>query len=419
MSRYDVAVVGAGPAGIAAALAAASCGGSVLLVDEGRSAGGHLRWSIARHSGRIGGLHDARGFEIADWSASELAAAGVHFVSDAMAWGLFDGPTLGVTAAGSSHQYQAGAVIVATGSTDIVATFPGWDLPGVMTARAALRLMHLDLVLPGQHVAVAGSGTYADEVVEALSVAGLTPAAIVRDCSALVAGGDEQVGWIEYAGTRATVDCVVLALGKQPDPELAFQAGAESEFSVRDRCHVARRSRTMETSLGGIYVVGDCAGICSTSVAFTEGRVAALAAMGSTDVDRALAVLDAARREAEADGTGSESIMTDTAQQRSGPNVETSYESTRIGDETIVCRCEEIAAGSIRQALAEGYSTLNDVKRRSRAGMGACQGIYCLRTISAMLEGEAGVAVATLAPMTPRPPARMIPLHALATIEEG
>lgn len=83
-----------------------------------------------------------------------------------------------------------------------------------------------------------------------------------------------------------------------------------------------------------------------------------------------------------------------------------------------VCRCEEIAVEEVRQAIDEGALTLNDVKRRTRAGMGICQGIYCLGAVATMIHEQAGVPLEALSPMTARPPARAIPLTKLASLEE-
>lgn len=94
------------------------------------------------------------------------------------------------------------------------------------------------------------------------------------------------------------------------------------------------------------------------------------------------------------------------------------FDTTALGSSTTVCRCEEIRASEIRQAISEGATTINDVKRRTRAGMGLCQGIYCTRTIAALLADEAGIPRSEIVPMTARPPVRVIPLGALAGIEE-
>ena len=92
-------------------------------------------------------------------------------------------------------------------------------------------------------------------------------------------------------------------------------------------------------------------------------------------------------------------------------------EEAREGVGVELCRCEEISLTEVRQAIAEGARTVNDVKRRTRAGMGVCQGIYCTRSIALLLH-EAGVPLEDLAPMTARPPARLIPIDLLAGVEE-
>ena len=82
-----------------------------------------------------------------------------------------------------------------------------------------------------------------------------------------------------------------------------------------------------------------------------------------------------------------------------------------------LCRCEEIAADEVRAAIAEGARSVNDVKRRTRAGMGLCQGIYCVPAIAQLLHTDAGLPRDRIAPMTARPPVRPIPLERLADTE--
>jgi sarcosine oxidase subunit alpha len=277
MRQVQVAVVGAGPAGIAAALHAAHSGAEVLLLDEGDAPGGHLRWSIATPHGLAGG----RGFEIAATSQDDLAAAGVEVMSGAIVWGLFDDRLLGVVAGGESMQVQASAVVLATGSTDIAYPFPGWELPGVMTARAALRLMHLYRVIPGQRAVVVGQGADANDVAEALQVVGIEVAAAVPSVDGFSASGDQSVERAEFDGTLYDVDTVVMALGRQPDPELALQALCEIGFSEADGVFVPLRVASLESSIPGVFVVGDAGGICTPLEAQCEGAVAGLAASGA------------------------------------------------------------------------------------------------------------------------------------------
>ena len=83
-----------------------------------------------------------------------------------------------------------------------------------------------------------------------------------------------------------------------------------------------------------------------------------------------------------------------------------------------VCRCESVDVAAIRQAISEGAITINDVKRRTRAGMGICQGIFCTRSIGEMIHAQAGIPLVQIEPMTARPPARLMPVGQLAGLDE-
>jgi NAD(P)H-nitrite reductase large subunit len=83
-----------------------------------------------------------------------------------------------------------------------------------------------------------------------------------------------------------------------------------------------------------------------------------------------------------------------------------------------ICRCEEIEEAEILSAIAEGAQSVNDVKRRTRAGMGVCQGAYCASSIAKMLVQELGVAIEHVVPMTARPPVRLVPLASLASFDD-
>jgi sarcosine oxidase subunit alpha len=257
-----------------------------MLVDEFGVAGGWLRWSVASRPRLSDTVAGGRGFEIAANLARALSDAAIE-VTHGVAWGLFEERLVGVVADNASMQVRATSVVVATGSTDIVTPLPGWDLPGVLTARAALRCLHEWRVLPGERVLVLGAGAEADELREAFRLSDVEPE---QTDHASAVGGDGRVAWAEVAGGRVDVDCVVIAEGRQPDPELAMQTLCEIGFSELDGAWAPLRSDTLETSVSGVYVVGDAAGSCSAPEAFAEGRLAGLAAVGA-DVSEATAAL--------------------------------------------------------------------------------------------------------------------------------
>ena len=152
MKQADVVVVGGGPAGCAAALAAAGAGARVVLVDEQPDLGGHLRWRVAPTHGLEPDLDGQPGVRVAAALAERVAAAGVEVARGSVAWGFFEDNVVGVVEGETAYTLRAASVIVATGSTDRVLPFPGWTLPGVMTARAAQLFLHVHRVLPGRQI---------------------------------------------------------------------------------------------------------------------------------------------------------------------------------------------------------------------------------------------------------------------------
>lgn len=295
MRSDEIVVVGGGPAGIAAALAARQRGASVTLIDEQTDIGGYLRWTLSEQHGLPDGLSGTRGFELAELMWTQLYDAGVNVQRRSTAWGLFEDHVLGVVNPEASYQLKAEKIIIASGSTDTGVPFSGWELAGVMTARAALIAMNVHRVLPGRRVALVGDGPESSEVRESLTLAGAEVVAHIPDPSTCEAGGDGVVQWVLQGDERTRIDAVVTVCGAQPDPALALQALAQTGYSALNGVHVPLRTESLETSVPGVYVTGDAAGLCSTAEAFAEGRVAGEAAVSGDGLDEALEELRALR----------------------------------------------------------------------------------------------------------------------------
>lgn len=295
MRTDEIVVVGGGPAGVSAAATARSRGASVTLIDEQSAIGGFLRWTLAVQEGLPPEVNGQRGFELAELGWNTLYDLGVNVQLNSTAWGLFEDNVLGIVNPEGSYQLKAGKVIIASGSTDIGVPFVGWELAGVMTARAALIAMNIHRVLPGRRVALVGNGPEAAEVRESLELAGADVVAHVLDTSLLQVGGDGGVEWVSAGGEKVAADVVVTVFGSQPDAGLALQALAETGYSALSGVHVPLRRAALETTLDGVYVVGDAAGICSTAEASAEGLVAGEAAIGSDNLDTALEYLSGIR----------------------------------------------------------------------------------------------------------------------------
>ncbi len=400
MKSVSLAVIGGGPAGLSAAIAAAQAGVRVTLLDEAPSPGGQLRSRVAPVDRPDGGTVPAD--QLARELVEQATSAGAKIMSDARVWAIFPDRVLAIEHGERSWLLHADRVVVATGSIDIPVPFPGWTLPGVLTARAVQELLHVHCVLPGRRFAVVGSGLVADAIAEEVLSAGGEVVTRVEPREMIEHGsveGDMGVVALIVGDVRVAVDTVVIAAGRQPDAQLALMAGCATTFDPEHCAWAPARDGLLQTTVPGMFVAGDAVAPRDVPVAMAEGRVAGLAAAASLGdpADEALATALASLQAASA---------------RAGTPTERLPAATR----GILCRCEGVNAEAVRQAIAAGALTVNDVKRRTRSGMGLCQGTFCLPQIARLLQQEAGIE-GTLAPMTSRPPARPISLAVLAATE--
>ena len=314
MEKTDIAIVGGGPAGMAAAIEAARAGANVTVIDENARPGGQLFKQIHKFFGS--GVHHAgtRGFQIGQNLLREAEEAGVKTLLDTVVYGIFSDKRLGLMCGGHTEELVASLVILATGANENALTFPGWTLPGVMGAGATQTLINIHRVIPGQRILMVGAGNVGLIVTYQLLQAGAEVIAIIEGLSyiggygvhaskvrragvpiltshtILQAEGDEKVEraviaqvdekWEPVTGTQETldVDTICLAVGLSPLAELAWMAGCQSSYIPSLGGWVPLHDENLETSLPGVYVAGDLAGIEEASTAMEEGRLAGLAA---------------------------------------------------------------------------------------------------------------------------------------------
>ncbi|MDQ1035140.1 thioredoxin reductase [Streptomyces sp. V3I8] len=451
-----LAVVGAGPAGLAAALAAAARGVRVTLVDAAADAGGQFYRQPAAGLGarRPHVLHHQwRTWEaLRDGLAAHTAAGRVTHLADHHVWcvegesGAFRVHALRGPGQEESVTVRADAVLLATGGYERVLPFPGWTLPGVVTAGGAQAMLKDGLVLPGRTAVVAGTGPLLMPVAAGLAAAGARVAALVesadpkdlvRHARVLAARPDKLAEGAWYAaalarhrvrvhvrhtvvaahGTGRLEAVTVAALGSDgrirdgserhiPCDSLAVGHGmlphtdlAETLGCRLDGVDVAVDDE-QRTDVPGVWAAGETTGIGGAALALAEGRIAGLSAAARLD---ARAPEPGSYARAAGARAGLRKFFAAVDRVCTPPVGWTG----RIGDDTLVCRCEEVPASAIREAVDElGAGDERTVKLLTRAGMGWCQGRMC------------GPAVAGLAgcPPTPsrRPFARPVPLGVLA-----
>ena len=313
----DIAIVGAGPAGLAAAVEAARWGARVVVLDENERPGGQLFKQIHKFFGSQAHRAGTRGLRIGEELLADARKLGVDVRLGAVVHGLFEGRVLGVIAGGRTTALSARRIILATGASENTLPFPGWELPGVMGAGAAQTMMNIHRVLPGRRVLMVGAGNVGLIVSYQFLQAGAEVAAIVEALptiggyevhaakvrragvpiltghTVLRAEGAEQVEravvaaidarWQPLPGSELVlaVDTICLAVGLSPLAELAWMAGCQFAYERPLGGWVPVHSECMETSVPGLYVAGDLAGVEEASTAMEEGRVAGLAAAAS------------------------------------------------------------------------------------------------------------------------------------------
>jgi thioredoxin reductase len=460
---YDVLVIGGGPAGLAAGIEASSAGLSVAVVDERPTFGGQIfkqpgagfRVTIAKELG-----HDfVRGRQLIE----EAERSGVALMPRTAAVAIRGTRVVLVEDGEHAQALEAGRVIVAAGAHDRPVVFPGWTLPGVITAGGAQSLVKTQRVLPGRSIVFAGSGPlalafpaqlrgYGANVTVVLE-AGPAPGAgdvmrlvrvargnvrLLRDalgyrasllrervplryrrilvraeghgCVERVVHAAADAGWRPVAGTEEEIEADTLCVGYGffPSVEMLRLAGCDFAYDEDLGGPIVVRDPWLRTTVAGISAAGDGTGVTGSYAAIDEGRLAALGAAADLG---ALAGTEVARR--------AEPLRRRLARYEAfrgalrrlhavGPGI---YELAT--PDTVVCRCEELTAGEIDRVIATS-TDVNTIKALTRVAMGMCQGRNCQRHVAAAIARRHGAAIGDLRVATPRMPLRPVPIAAAA-----
>jgi len=460
--QVPLVIVGGGPAGLSAAIAAARSGTRVVVIDENRQAGGQIYRQLppdfsVNDASRLG-VDYADGRSLLD-QVREFGAA-IEIWHDALVWSVFESNQLAVARGNELILLDARAIIVATGAYERPVPVPGWTLPGAMTAGGAQVLLKSQRMRPGRRVLLAGTGPLQLVVANQMLAAGMEVAALAESTSMLGAWrylpgllrrpdlvkqgltylyrlkragvqmlrshalrriqGEGQVsaavvGPVDSRGyplpgneQTFEVDTVCSGYGLIPSVWLTSLLGCRHDYNPLVGGWAPFFDENMQTDQPGVFVAGDGAGIAGVLVAKMQGAIAgfyAAAHIGDISIDQAVQGSLPQLRLLEPMGRFRNAM---DRIYRIQPDL-----YANVTDDTIVCRCESITAGEIRQAIREGTMDLNDIKKRTRSGMGYCQGTNCQPTIAAILAREFNADPAQIKMQTTRPPARPIPLNLL------
>jgi len=459
MRTTQLAILGGGPAGLSAAIEAAKAGVASIVIDENHTLGGQIFRRIpssfsVRDEKKLGKYY-VKGGKILE-EVSKFSDK-IDVWTESLVWGLFEDKELAIMRDGNLELLKADQIVIAPGAYDRPVPFPGWTLPGVFTAGGTQVMIKSQRILPGSRFLLAGSGplqlAVADQllkskakvvaVLEAASMTGmwryvpnllnepelmldgfrylatlkLHRVPFLQSHIIVKANGSEEVegaviasvdeDWQPIPETERAfeVDAICIGYGLIPNTDLARLCGCAHDYDSRLSGWVTRCNENMETTVHGIFVAGDGCQIAGFGAAIEQGRLAGIFAarnLGLIDSVRAEVVAKPIRRRLKRH-LAFQSGVGELYTVRSG--------IYGLADEgTLVCRCEEITLGEIRRAMQEGASHPNDIKRRTRAGMGFCQGRICVPTFQGIVDRELGIEPADIGQERVRTPLKPIPL---------
>ena len=439
----DVAVVGGGPAGMSAALAAAGAGARVALIDEGPSLGGHLRYETLPHTvpgalmrfgerARGGGEDDyaALGYQMAKYLGDLVAeSGGIRVYTGASAMALYQDNMITVHQGSRIVKLRADKVVVATGAQESPPVFPNNDLPGIMLSSGALRLTNLYGVSPGSRGVIFTNCDDGLRAAAQLLNAGVSAHIVVdsrmrhtcpfaedfrernvtllQGWKVIKAEGGKRLKSVLLESTREgaqrSIDCDFLCLAPNPEPVTALLSQADAKLTYDEVLGAMTPTQLPDS----VYAAGDVTGFQDVEVHLLQGRIAGLKA-------------------AEASGEGSgEDALEDLASQLAlaesvhrGELSSSPFRSTvgkRFGrTKRFVCLCEDVTEKDVRQAIDEGFGDVQSLKRYSTVSMGPCQGKMCHKSYTHLISEATGQGLESVGGTTPRPPFHPTPLGAIA-----
>lgn len=462
----DLVIIGAGPAGLAAAAEARDLELDGLILDEQPEPGGQIYRSVCRVVERRPADLRFLGTDYARGAALVAAARGVERRQGATVWQI--GPVAGGvrevvwSESGQARRVRARALLIATGAMERPVPIPGWTLPGVTTVGAVQVALKQAAVYPRGRLVIVGSGPL-PLLLAAQLVAARIPVAAILDTTPpgrLTAGmallpaaalgapdtlrkglallrARERSGvpvWRHVREVRAEAglhgsvtavrfrsasgdeerieaDAVALHEGVVPNPQLTRLVGADHRWHDAQRCFHPVTDSWGETTAAGVFVAGDGGGILGARAAEASGRLAALGAAGR------IGRLGESAREFKATPwlarrRGERSLRRLLDALYPAPDWIAAPE-----DDAIVCRCEEVTAGALR-AVAGNAAGPNQAKAYARCGMGPCQGRMCGLTVSEMIAHAHGVSPADVGYFRIRAPIKPVTVDELASLSD-
>ncbi|WP_424944616.1 NAD(P)/FAD-dependent oxidoreductase [Aliiroseovarius crassostreae] len=458
MTDTNLAIIGAGPAGMAAAATAAETGLTVTLLDEQKRLGGQIYRDIERVNelrAAVLGKDYMAGLTLVDG----LADADISYVPDATVWQADEQGQISYSVDGAAKQITADRILIATGALERPVPIPGWTLPGVMMAGAGQILLKQSGIFAKRAVVV-GAGPLLYLIAAQMVRAGTPPLAVVetqttqnlleaqkylpgalsgwrylakglgliaelrragvkryKAATNLAIKGKDQAQALVFdcRGKSERIDCdtVFLHMGVVPNTQLSRAMNLAHEWDTTQLCFRPVTDKWGASSSERVFIAGDGAGISGAKSAEIAGRIASLR------IAKELGRIDAADFQRR-----SQPFQRALSKERAiRPFLDTAFPPAKDiltpQNDTIVCRCEEVTAADIRRYAAMGCDGPNQTKAFGRPGMGPCQGRYCGLTVSMLLAEANKRSPQDTGYYRIRPPIKPLTLGELAQLDEN
>lgn len=456
-AHHDVIVIGAGPAGMASASVLGEMGLDVLLLDEQPRPGGQIYRNIENapeSTLRLMGEDYAKGGRL----AARFRASGARYESGAAVWQVDPEGFVCYSRDGASKQVRANYVVVATGAMERPVPIPGWTLPGVMGAGGVNNLTKEAGLVPEGRIVLAGSGPLLlleatqlirkgvniEAILETtpripqISTARYMPPAALRPdflwkgltmlrqikgssvphykgVTELAAVGGERLARVEARNGSEKLsfdaDLLLLHFGVIPATHVFSQAGCRMKWNAIQRYWHPECDQWGRTNHERLFAAGDGSFVAGAIAAQCKGELTGL------EIAHCLGVIPDHERDALA-APLRRSLRSDALPR---PFVDAMYApapgTLKFADDTVLCRCENVTVGQVREVVRQGATDLNEVKILTRCGMGPCQGRMCGPALAEVVGQELSRGPDRVGRLSIRPPLKGVSLGEIAEME--